>query len=167
MTTPYRLTDRVLLCLDPGLTSGVAQISLHGETPVLDYSAELSVDETEDWLVERIYALNKLRETAWVPHIEVVAETFIITTETAKKTQSPWSLRLLGSTHFIARTYGHSDVVWAEQRPSDAKALVSNDILRAAEMWHRGGGGHANDAIRHGIYRLITTGWSGEGVLPV
>jgi hypothetical protein len=157
MSTP----SRIILCLDPGLTSGVAQINLYGETPTLVTSAELGVDETEEWLARHT------RMDGHAPGFEMVAETFIITVETAKKSQSPWSLRLLGSAHYIWRTHSGPTSTWTEQKPSEAKRLVTNDILKHAGLWHRGGEGHANDAIRHGVYRLITTGWSGKDILPV
>jgi hypothetical protein len=40
-------------------------------------------------------------------------------------------------------------------------------MIKDAGVWHRGGAGHANDAIRHGMYRAIQLGWKGDGVLPV
>lgn len=45
------------------------------------------------------------------------------------------------------------------QTPADAKAMFPNDKLKKLEYWHRGGEGHALDAIRHGLLRLAKSGW--------
>lgn len=150
---------RTIIALDPGLASGCAIVRLSDDREIsLIESLELDVKETWYWLEG---ALGLYGNT---PGTEFVAETFIITTETAKKSQSPWSLRLLGVAEFLAAQYS---TPFIEQTPAQAKRLVTNDMLRAGGVWHRGGEGHANDATRHAVYRLLTTGWSGEGVVPV
>jgi hypothetical protein len=45
------------------------------------------------------------------------------------------------------------------QSPADAKAMFSNEKIRILDYWHRGGEGHALDAIRHGLLRLAKSGW--------
>jgi hypothetical protein len=45
------------------------------------------------------------------------------------------------------------------QSPADAKAMFANDKLKKLEYWHRGGEGHALDSIRHGLLRLVKSGW--------
>jgi hypothetical protein len=45
------------------------------------------------------------------------------------------------------------------QSPADAKAMFPNEALKKVGAWHVGGEGHANDAIRHALLRLVKTGW--------
>jgi hypothetical protein len=45
------------------------------------------------------------------------------------------------------------------QSPADAKAMFPNPQLKKLGYWHRGGEGHALDAIRHALLRLAKTGW--------
>jgi hypothetical protein len=45
------------------------------------------------------------------------------------------------------------------QAPADAKAMFPNEALKFLEYWHRGGEGHALDAIRHALLRLVKLGW--------
>jgi hypothetical protein len=40
-----------------------------------------------------------------------------------------------------------------------AKVAINNEQLKAVGLWHRGGAGHANDALRHIAIRLINVGW--------
>jgi hypothetical protein len=155
-------TDRLIIALDPGLSSGCSIVTLTGpvgshEVELVE-SHELDVEHTWHWLE------SALIQTEGIPNVELVAETFIITIETAKKSQSPWSLRLLGVADYLAAQHR---VPFIEQTPAQAKRLVTNDMLRAGGLWHKGGAGHANDATRHAVYRLLTTGWSGQGVVPV
>lgn len=161
------MTTRTIIALDPGLASGCAVLRLDEDRSLtLLESHELPVEETWAWLGQSLgnYSGDLLDVGVQQAGVELVAETFIITTETAKKSQSPWSLRLLGVAEYLAHAYA---VPFIEQTPSQAKRLVTNDMLRAGGVWHKGGEGHANDAIRHAVYRLLTSGWSGEGVVPV
>ena len=48
-------------------------------------------------------------------------------------------------------------IIW--QMPVDAKRMFPNEALKALGTWHRGGEGHANDAMRHALLRLVKTGW--------
>ena len=45
------------------------------------------------------------------------------------------------------------------QSPADAKAMFDNPKLKKLEYWHKGGEGHALDAIRHGLLRCVKLGW--------
>jgi hypothetical protein len=45
------------------------------------------------------------------------------------------------------------------QSPADAKAMFDNPKLKKLDYWHKGGEGHALDAIRHGLLRLVKIGW--------
>jgi hypothetical protein len=37
--------------------------------------------------------------------------------------------------------------------------MFPNPALKHLGIWHKGGEGHANDAIRHGLLALVKTGW--------
>jgi hypothetical protein len=37
--------------------------------------------------------------------------------------------------------------------------MFSNEKLKKLEFWHKGGEGHALDAIRHAVLRLVKIGW--------
>jgi hypothetical protein len=45
------------------------------------------------------------------------------------------------------------------QSPADAKAMFPNEKLKKIGYWHKGGEGHALDAIRHAVLRLAKSGW--------
>jgi hypothetical protein len=45
------------------------------------------------------------------------------------------------------------------QSPADAKAMFDNPKLKKLNYWYKGGEGHALDAIRHGLLRLVKIGW--------
>jgi len=45
------------------------------------------------------------------------------------------------------------------QPPANAMAMFDNKKLKKLEYWHKGGAGHALDAIRHALVRLVAKGW--------
>lgn len=153
-----------LLCLDPGKASGVALLDTtslqeDGGAPVtIVTSAELQPEDLDGWLMEQF--ARAIEEGA---ALEAVCEAFLITPQTGKNSFAPWSLMKIGVLDFLCRMYG---VPFKLQTPADAKSFVSNQRLRDLELWHRGGAGHANDALRHGVLYLIRErGWSPEKLL--
>jgi hypothetical protein len=93
------------------------------------------------------------------PDVEVVCERFTISAQTAKNSQAPFSLEQIGILkQCLLDVNRPADDVYF-QAPGDAKAMFGNDKLKKLEYWHRGGEGHALDAIRHGLLRLVKTGW--------
>jgi hypothetical protein len=46
------------------------------------------------------------------------------------------------------------------QSPADAKRMFTNEAIKKLEYWHKGGAGHALDAIRHGLLYLAKNGWT-------
>jgi len=121
-----------------------------GGEPVLVWSAE--VDEEQ-------YAVPIRFELTAHPELEIVCERFIITSETAKKTQAPFSLELIGILKQIMRDAGLPVASLHLQNPSDAKKMFPNPALKKLEYWHRGGAGHALDSMRHGLLYFARTGW--------
>ncbi len=141
----------IVYSVDPGLASGVAllYIPTEGEIEQLG-SWEMTPEDTEDATLKTIltYLQHDLR---------VVVERFTITTETGKKSQAPFSLELIGSIKYICRVNGAPVPVL--QTPVDAKSFAPNPRLRALGLWHKGGHGHALDALRHGLLYAVKNGY--------
>jgi hypothetical protein len=110
--------------------------------PELLESHEFLRDDLERWLEEKL-----LRSTAG-EDVQVVAERYVI-----GKADSPWSLKYLGVLSYLSRKGG-----WGEptiQTPAEAKSFAPNTLLKSLGFWHKGGEGHANDAIRHAIVYMV------------
>lgn len=142
---------RALIAVDPGKATGMALFTFEtGEEPVLVWSLELQQHE---------YA-GPIRATlGQYPDAEVVCERFTINAQTVKNAQAPYSLEQIGILKQCLMDVGRSadDVYF--QSPADAKAMFPNPALKKLNYWHRGGEGHALDAVRHGLLRLVKTGW--------
>ena len=149
--------SRHVLAVDPGLATGVALFSIEpGGEPVLLDSWEVKFD-TFPVVVRQAFATY--------PDIEVVCEKFTITVETAKKSASPYSLEEIGCLKLMMLDAG---LPWDNlplQLPGNAKAMFPNPKLKKLGYWHRGGAGHALDAIRHGLLYLVRTGWTPSKLL--
>ncbi len=150
-------TSRRVLAVDPGKMTGLSCWTIEpGGEPVLVWAAEVD---------EEAYATPIRFELSTHPDIEIVCESFTITLETAKKSQAPFSLELIGILKQIVRDAGRpvSDVNL--QGPASAKKLFPNTALKKLNYWHRGGAGHALDSMRHGLLYLARTGWKPKGLL--
>lgn len=137
---------------DPGKMTGWA----------LCNTATMAVDCGED-----DFDLYCERVEHWFGHygeqLDVVGERYTITAATAKKTQQPWSLEVIGVTKYLAHKFGCGTVTL--QAPADAKKFATNDRLRAMGWWVPGTAGHDKDALRHLMIRLVNQGWSDERLL--
>lgn len=153
----------ILLCVDPGLLTGVALLSRTHDQVDLLQSYELPEDEFAPWLRINMHGWAEREETGL--DVTVVCEQFFITAQTAKNSQAPWSLENIGILKQTLRDecYPPERVYW--QKPSAAKTVVDNPKLQRLGLWHKGGAGHANDAIRHGVLCLIKRGWSDPRLL--
>lgn len=142
---------RHILSVDPGKATGMALFSLEqGQEPVLIWSGEYQQDE---------YA-KPIRETlANFPEVDVVCERFTINMQTVKNSQAPFSLEQIGILKQCLMDAGRKPDDIYFQSPSDAKAMFDNPKLKKLEYWHKGGEGHALDAIRHGLLRCVKVGW--------
>jgi hypothetical protein len=145
---------KYVLAVDPGKTTGISFLSLNNE-PALLSSGEYQPDEFA----------RPVRDTfAWCAannvEFDVVCERFIINAQTVRNSQAPFSLEQIGALKQIMRDHDvDPDTKLVFQSPSDAKKMFPNDALRKVGTWHVGGGGHANDSIRHGLLRLVKLGW--------
>lgn len=96
--------------------------------------------------------------------LDVCGERFTITVATAKKSQAPWSLEVIGAVKYLAWKHGCGEIKL--QAPADAKKFATNERLRAMGWWTPGTKGHDKDALRHLMIRLVGLGWSDERLLP-
>jgi hypothetical protein len=142
---------KYILSIDPGKATGMALFSLEQvQEPVMLWSGEYQQEE---------YA-KPIRETlSLYPEVEVVCERFTINMQTVKNSQAPYSLEQIGILKQCLMDAGRNvdDIYF--QSPADAKAMFDNPKLKKLEYWHRGGEGHALDAIRHGLLRCVKVGW--------
>lgn len=137
------MDEKYLFCVDPGLLTGLAFLDVsEQENPQVLGTIELPVKEFY------LKAEDVIKRAG--PEAVVVVENFIITTATAKKSAAPWSLRGVGVVEFLCLKYGSRMVL---QTPDQAKEISAAD-LRAVNFWHKGGEGHANDALRHAVVYL-------------
>ena len=146
---------RMILSVDPGKFSGIAIFTLNdGEEPVLVESGEYLQSE---------YAqpIRKAIGSAIMQDIklEIVCERFTINAQTVKNSQAPFSLEQIGILKQCLMDIGIDPESIIFQSPADAKAMFPNPQLKKLGYWHRGGEGHALDAIRHALLRLAKTGW--------
>ena len=136
-----------LLAVDPGKISGVVVVRLTESGVEVVSSDELPQYETcsfvETWLAE------------YASITTVICERFHITTQTGKMRDTSYSLEIIGTLRYLAKRYGAR---FHLQTPADAKTFSTNEKLKVAGFWHRGGGaGHANDAFRHALLYLART----------
>jgi hypothetical protein len=123
---------QAILAVDPGKMSGLA---FHDyETRRADFH-EFEFDNT------CAYVMEKARE--YRERLLLVSESFIITINTAKNTQAPWSLELIGVMRYVSRTLTGRDLTL--QQPAAAKRFSSNERLKLMGYWTPGLAGHAKD----------------------
>lgn len=122
----------MILSIDPGLKTGVVAGTLR-----VWQQWELDFPDIYTWLDEHIGDRK---------FDVVVIENFLISAQTGKKSQAPWSLKIIGAVEHMCIKYGVDLVL---QTPSEAKNFITNDKMRKYGMWITGGEGHARDAMRH------------------
>jgi hypothetical protein len=148
------MPKRYVLSVDPGKATGIALFSLEsGAEPILEWSGEFQQDE---------YAAPirvVLADIEISQNLEVVCERFTINAQTLRNSQAPYSLEQIGILKQCMLDAGRKTEDVLFQSPADAKAMFPNEALKFLEYWHRGGEGHALDSIRHGLLRLVKTGW--------
>lgn len=88
-------------------------------------------------------------------HAIVVGERYVITHQTAKKSQQTTALEIIGAMRYIAHTHS---VKFSLQNASEAKKFATDERLKRLEMYCKGAD-HANDASRHLVTALVTNGW--------
>lgn len=149
-----------VLAIDPGKLTGVAYLVKSNNLVDIIATAELNEDEIipfirpiiEDW-----------RGDGDSYPLRVVIERFTITIETAKKSQAPFSLEVIGAVKQVCRDAGYPLDAIAWQSPTEAKVPFPNEKLKRLGLWHKGGKGHALDALRHAATYLVRSGWRDSG----
>jgi len=149
------MATKWILSVDPGKATGMALFSYElGKEPVLLWSGEYQQDEYAK-PIRQALALYGPEDGG----IEVVCERFTINAQTVKNSQAPYSLEQIGILKQCLLDVGRpADDIYF-QSPADAKAIFPNPALKKLGYWHRGGEGHALDAIRHGLLRIVKSGW--------
>lgn len=157
-----------VLAVDPGKATGIALLERDinaGTVDILE-TAELHVlsdDETDgDHLRSLILGWRTARQPDEYP-TRIVIERFTITPGTGKKSQEAKSaLETIGAVKWFCVQAGYPLEAIEWQAPGDAKEAFPNEKLKRLGLWHRGGAGHALDALRHAALYLVTTGWSDQ-----
>jgi hypothetical protein len=153
--------SKFVLAVDPGKASGIALFKKEdGQDPELIWSGEYQQDEYARPIRQALAEAVMQGIT-----IEIACERFTINAQTVKNAQSPYSLEQIGILKQCMMDIGISAETLNMQAPSDAKALFPNPALKKLGYWHKGGEGHALDAIRHGLLRFVKTGWHPVGLL--
>ncbi len=143
-----------VLSVDPGKMTGVALFGWSGEpedSPEVLYSGEVDEEEFAGVIKSLLARKEEFEE------FKVVAEQFTINLQTAKKSQAPFSLEQIGVLKYLCRESKIHEVFF--QSPVDAKNMFPNPKLKKLEIWHKGGEGHALDALRHGLLLLVKSKW--------
>lgn len=155
------MTSKFVLAVDPGKATGIAILNwVQGSDPELLNTAEVQPDEFATHIRS---ALNMSMEMD--ADLLVVCERFVINAQTVRNAQAPYSLEQIGVLKQCLRDVGLSDesILW--QSPADAKAMFPNPALKKVGYWHKGGEGHAMDALRHGLLCLVKRGWKPSALL--
>lgn len=128
-----------VLALDPGLATGVSTLIDGGY-----WGTQLKYEQVGPF-IESFLSFGPA---------EVVCENFFITSQTAKKTPAPWSLKLIGVAEYLCQKY---DRKFTLQAPADAKRLATDTRLKALG-WYSGGEGHQDDSARHLLVYCLKNG---------
>jgi hypothetical protein len=146
---------RIILSVDPGKATGIAVFSFDGkEEPKLLESGEYLQHEFAE-PIRKVLGSSVLQNLK----VEVVCERFTINAQTVRNSQAPYSLEQIGILKQCMMDIGLDPETIIFQSPADAKAMFPNPKLKKLGYWHKGGEGHALDAIRHAVLRLAKSGW--------
>lgn len=142
----------IIISIDPGKATGVAvwcdEDIENGYFKKGFTAFEVDVDAFKQFLAF-ICTLSGQYE------FRFVSESFLITAQTAKNTQAPWSLKHIGSFEFVAWVWFQQPVTL--QAPNVGKTFGTDAKLRHVG-WYTRARGHANDAARHLITYVASRG---------
>lgn len=144
-----------IVAVDPGKATGLALFEWEvGSEPTLVETNEVDFEGYAN-TVRKFFEYYGDKEG-----FHVVCERFTINAQTVRNSQAPFSLEKIGVLKQIMLDYGLTIDSLSMQSPADAKAMFDNSKLKKLEYWHKGGEGHALDAIRHGLLYMVRLGWS-------
>lgn len=135
-----------VVAFDPGKTTGVCII----EGTLEGY--DVAQHQVEFQQVGHLFEQWR-RETSLTSYCTVVCESFTINNQTARNSQAPWSLEVIGIIRYFC---AEMKVELVFQQPSAAKNLIKDSVIKNAGMW-KPGADHAMDATRHALYFLATS----------
>lgn len=139
---------RYVLATDPGKTTGWAWL----DTDTNEFKCG-----QEDFDGMRVILTEMV--DAHGDDLHIVTEQFIMSPQTIRNTQAPWSLEMIGVCRYFAREYTDEDVT--VQGRSSAKRFASSDRLKNLG-WYVPGKGHSQDAARHLLLFLVSRGWKSD-----
>jgi hypothetical protein len=149
------MSKKLILSVDPGKASGICLFQYEqGYEPKLLWSGEY---QPEEYATPIRSAIRSSVEYGFP--LEVVCERFTINAQTVRNSQAPYSLEQIGVLKQIMLDHKMPTEAIIFQSPADAKAMFPNEKLKKIGYWHKGGEGHALDAIRHAVLRLAKSGW--------
>lgn len=141
-----------IVSYDPGLTTGVS-IYEDGEI----WGEQFTFRQVGDML-QNLSAPGVMKKDA-----VVVCESFTINNQTARNSQAPWSLEVIGLIRYFSMV-NHLELVF--QQPSAAKRLITDEVIKRSGQWVKGKD-HQMDALRHlYLYAITTKGMFKEWVTP-
>lgn len=126
---------RVVFAVDPGKTTGVAMYNSLGIFESREF------EDQNDFLDH----MWKYMSPSYNTDYEVVCESYIITSETIKKSRQYYSLEIIGALRWMTH---QANLPFTLQPPSAGKSFGTDEKLKQM-MWYKPGKGHANDAARH------------------
>lgn len=136
--------------VDPGTTTGIFAVSVSIVDKLLE--SEVRSEFTSYQLdAEKAVAALELQLRRF-PEVLVACERYIITSRTARLTQQPAALELIGTFKQLCREYGAPFLL---QMKSDAAHLARDKLLKRVG-WFQRGQDHANDAARQALLALAT-----------
>lgn len=145
---------RFLLTVDPGKTTGWA---------IWDREQRRFEDSGEHDF-ESFCRIAKTHLSTHGHCTTVICERFTITANTAKNSQAPWSLEVIGVMRWLCRL--HHAEFGKMQQPSAAMTFATNERLKQID-WYVVGADHERDARRHLLLALVSLGEQPEGTLAV
>lgn len=145
----------IIIAVDPGKATGLAAFSFEkGGEPELLESFEAQFDTFAPWI------RKWLDNVSDYDNFHIICERFTINAQTVKNSQAPYSLEHIGVLKQLMLDEQIDPDTLIFQSPADAKAMWDNVKLKKVGLWHKGGEGHALDAIRHGALYMIKLGWN-------
>ena len=131
----------LLLAVDPGSTSGVVVLyAAKDRETLVDHHAEVPFDKSAAMLQHRVEMVDA-----------IVVERFTIGPRTLTYSRQPEALYVIGGLMLFAQL---ADKPLALQAPADAKAAFPDELLASMGLFTAVKGGHARDALRHGLLYL-------------
>ena len=151
----------IVLAVDPGKASGIAVLSWDRE----DSLPTILMSVEADPITYADHVEKALEDHGSEAQFYVACESFTINAQTVRNSQAPWSLENIGILKHLCYRAGYAPENISFQPPVNAKNMFPNPALKQLGTWHKGGEGHANDAIRHGLLRLVKIGWTPRALL--